>query len=103
MKLGVNGRFLRARPTGVQRFAAPAEVTGAVIEFGTLSMDRMREALQADRYLRFGGELSPKQRAAMREQVFDAFSPFSPDWQRSTLGHAIAIQRQALQGVIDWR
>ena len=39
----------------------------------------------------------------MREQVFDAFSPFSPGWQRSTLGHAIAIQRQALQGVIDWR
>lgn len=88
---------------GVQDFAAGAEVTGAVIEFGTLSQAEMRRALQIDRYLKFGGALAAQQRAAIREQLLDAFSPFSPDWQRSVLGHAIEIQRQALQGIVDWR
>ena len=88
---------------GVQRYAAPAEVTGAVIEFGTRSRDEMRLALQADHRLKFGGALADAQRAELREQVLDAFSPSSPQWQRQVLGHAIAIQRQALQGCIEWR
>jgi len=87
---------------GVQRFAADAEVTGAVIEFGTRSQAEMRRALQIDRYLKFGGALSARQQAAMREQLLDSFSPFSSDWQRSALGHAIEIQRQALRGIVDW-
>ncbi|HRO61559.1 MAG TPA: M14 family metallopeptidase [Burkholderiaceae bacterium] len=88
---------------GVQKFAAPAEVTGAVVEFGTRSMDEMRKTLQIDRFLKFGAGLPPEQRAAMREEVLDSFSPFSLDWKRSTLGHAMVIQRQALQGVGGWR
>ena len=88
---------------GMQRFAAPAELTGAVIEFGTRSRDDTRLALQADRHLKFGGALTDAQRAAMREQVLEAFAPLSPAWQRSVLGHAITIQQQALQGAIDWR
>lgn len=88
---------------GVQRFAASAEVTGAVIEFGTRSRADMRRALQIDTFLKFGGALAPQQRASLREQLLDAFAPFSPDWERSVLGHAIGIQQQALQGIVDWR
>ncbi|HET6598417.1 MAG TPA: DUF2817 domain-containing protein, partial [Burkholderiaceae bacterium] len=88
---------------GVQRCAASAEVTGAVIEFGTRSRADMRLALQIDTYLKFGGALAPQQRASMREQLLDAFAPFSPDWRRSVLGHAIDIQQQALRGIVDWR
>lgn len=87
---------------GVQRFAAPAAVAGAVVEFGTLPMDQMRRIVQMDRHLKFGERLPDAERAAMREQVLDAFSPFAPSWQRSTLGHAIEIQRQALTGVGQW-
>lgn len=88
---------------GVQRFVAPAELTGAVIEFGTRSRDDMRLALQADRQLKFDRTLTDGQRAALREQVLEAFSPSSPAWQQRVLGHAIALQQQALQGCIDWR
>lgn len=88
---------------GVQRYAAPAEVTGAVIEFGTRSRDEMRLALLADQRLKFGGELSDAERTHLREQLLDAFSPFSPQWQRSVLAHAIAIQQQALHGCASWR
>jgi len=89
---------------GVQRYAAYADVTGAVIEFGTVSNDDARRALQADRYLRFGdGAASDARRAALREQVLEAFSPQSLAWKRSTLGHAIAIQHATLAGLAAWR
>lgn len=88
---------------GVQRFIAPAELTGAVIEFGTRSRDDMRQALQADRQLKFGGVLTDSQRSSLREQVLEAFSPSSPRWQQRVLGHAMALQHQMLQGCMDWR
>ncbi len=89
---------------GVQRYAAQADVTGAVIEFGTVSMDDARRALQADRYLRFGdGAAGDPRRGALREQVLEAFSPLSLAWKRSVLGHAIGIQRATLAGLAAWR
>ncbi|MFO1266941.1 MAG: DUF2817 domain-containing protein [Rubrivivax sp.] len=88
---------------GVQRYAAHADVTGAVIEFGTVPTDDARRALQADRYLRFGqGVTTDPRRSALREQVLAAFSPPSLGWQRSVLGHAIAIQRATLAGLEGW-
>ncbi len=87
---------------GVQRFATGAEVTGAVIEFGTRSRADMQRALQIDHYLKFGSALPQHERVAMREQLLDAFSPMSARWQRSVLGHAIVIQQQALRGSINW-
>lgn len=88
---------------GVQKFAAPADVTGAVIEFGTKERRIMRRALQIDQYLKFGGPVPDGQRAAMREELLDAFAPLSLEWKRSVLGHAIRIQNQALQGLQSWK
>lgn len=88
---------------GVERYAAQADVTGAVIEFGTVDMDEARRALQADRWLRFGhGAATDPRRAALREQVREAFSPQSLAWQRSVLGHAIGIQHATLAGLAAW-
>lgn len=88
---------------GVQRYAAQADVTGAVIEFGTVGMDDARRALQADLWLRFGGvATTDPRRAALREQVREAFSPQSLAWQQSVLGHAIGIQHATLAGMADW-
>lgn len=88
---------------GVQRYAAHADVTGAVIEFGTVPIDDARRALQADRYLRFGdGAAADPRRGALREQVREAFSPQSLQWQCSVLGHAMAIQHATLVGLADW-
>jgi len=89
---------------GVQRFATHAEVTGAVIEFGTVGHDAARRALQADRCLRFAAaDIAQPLREQMRAQVLEAFSPPSPQWQRSVLGHAMAIQHAALGGLSAWR
>ncbi|MCM5572120.1 M14 family metallopeptidase [Burkholderiaceae bacterium FT117] len=89
---------------GVQRFAAHAELTGAVIEFGTVEMDDARLALQADRFLRFDAGAAPDAlKAELRARVLEAFSPPSPDWRRSVLGHAIGIQHATLEGLAAWR
>lgn len=87
---------------GVQRFAKGAEVTGAVIEFGTKNRTDMRRSLQIDQYLKHGKPVTSEQRAQMREELLDAFAPLSLDWKRSVLGHAIKIQEQALDGLKGW-
>jgi hypothetical protein len=87
---------------GVQRFAAHAEVTGAVIEFGTEPREAMRRALQLDLQLKFGTSIAPQDYAPLREQVLEAFAPTSSLWRRNVLGHAIEIQHQTLHGLRAW-
>jgi hypothetical protein len=87
---------------GIRRFAAHAEVTGAVIEFGTLGNEEMNYALQIERYLNRAIGLSTSERDEMSDLVREAFSPASLSWQRSTLTHAVHIQQAALAGLRDW-
>lgn len=87
---------------GVQRYAQPADMTGAVIEFGTLSSPETRRALQADGYLKTHPDLPRDTVEALRAQLLEAFSPSSMDWQRSVLGHAMRIQKQIIRGVQAW-
>lgn len=88
---------------GVSRFVAPAQLTGAVIEFGTVPLDKLQQALQADRRLHGGSVSDPIERQALLTQVTQAFSPDAVSWQQSALSHAVAIQQQALNGLIAWR
>ena len=87
---------------GVQRFASQAEVTGAVIEFGTLPLDRMRKTMAIEYRLKFAGEIPVEERKALEVELREAFSPSSPAWQASVLGHAIEIQHQTIAGLDDW-
>lgn len=88
---------------GVSRFVAPAQLTGAVIEFGTVPLDQLQQALQADQRLHNGCLIDPVERQALLAQVTQAFSPDSVRWQQSALSHAIAIQQQALTGLSAWK
>ncbi len=87
---------------GVERYAAHAEVTGAVIEFGTVSMDEGRIALQGDRLLKFGEPVDDTVRTEIRQRIIEAFSPTSMQWKQSTLGWAIGIHHATLAGLARW-
>lgn len=87
---------------GVQRFAPQAEVTGAVVEFGTLARDEVRRALQLDVQLKFGDADPARDEDAAREAVLEAFSPQSIQWRRSVLTHSIDIQHRMLDGLRAW-
>lgn len=89
---------------GVEGFAAPAEMTGAVIEFGTLPLDEAYDQLRIDRWLKFGntsGE-SPERLADMRRGVRDGFTPPDPEWRRRVVAHATEIQLAGLRGLAAW-
>ena len=88
---------------GVQRFVYPAELAGAVIEFGTLPVAEAFDQLRIDRWLKFGDRAGDTAlMAAMRRGVRDAFTPPDPEWRRRIVGHAHDIQLQALEGVSAW-
>lgn len=99
-----------ARPTysglvfhGVQRFAAPAEMAGAVIEFGTIPVTEAYDQLRIDRWLKYGDTPDdPDYLAALRRGVRDAFTPPDPAWRRSIVEHARAIQLRGLEGLAAW-
>lgn len=88
---------------GVQRFASEAEVTGAVIEFGTVPPEAMRRALLADQRLKAADFTSDAEKGSLMSQVLDAFYPPSPEWRRTVLGHAIRIQQATLNGLTLWQ
>ncbi len=87
---------------GVQRFAAQAEVTGAVVEFGTQTRDEVRRALQLDVQLKFGDDDPSRDEESARETLLDAFSPQSIQWRRRVLAHSIEIQHSMLDGLRAW-
>ncbi len=88
---------------GVQRFLAPAEMVGAVIEFGTGPMEEMFNWLRTDRWLRFGDHPDNTELLSQyREGVKNAFYPTDPDWRLSVAKHAMWIHQAALEGVAAW-
>ena len=88
---------------GVQRLVAPAEMAGAVIEFGTLPVAEAYEQLRIDRWLKFGRPSGDDaSRAALRRGVRDAFTPPDAAWRRGVVDHAVTIQRQVLDGLAAW-
>ena len=88
---------------GVQRLVAPAAMTGAVIEFGTLPVSEAFEQLRVDRWLKFGDTpQEPELLASLRSGVGNAFTPADPAWRRGVVEHAVQIQLQGLAGLADW-
>jgi hypothetical protein len=88
---------------GVQRLVAPAEMAGAVIEFGTLPVDEAFDQLRIDRWLKFGRRPDDAALlAALHRGVRDAFTPPDAAWRRGVVTHALEIQLQALAGVAAW-
>jgi Protein of unknown function (DUF2817) len=88
---------------GAQRFLAPAEFTGAVIEFGTGPMSEIFDWLRRDRWVRFGKTPDdPALRTAFRKGVMNALFPTDPAWRRSVIPYAEQIQSAALAGVAAW-
>ena len=88
---------------GVQRFAHPAAMTGAVIEFGTLPVAEALDQMRVDRWLKFGNRPDDAALlAALRAGARDAFTPPDPEWRKRIVAHARDIQLQALAGVAAW-
>ena len=88
---------------GVRDFLDGRALAGAVIEFGTRPGIEMREALRADRWLKFAcPDRSAPLANTLQADIFEAFCPHDDTWRRTVAAAARRIQAEALAGVGSW-
>ena len=88
---------------GVRDAVAPAQMTGAVIEFGTLPIKETFNQLRVDRWLKFGNVTGQDEALEpLRQRIREAFVSADPEWRIRVIDHARQIQLQALDGLARW-
>ena len=76
-----------------------AEVTGIALEYGTLAIAEMLDALRADQWAENHPDAPEAQRQAIKRQMLDAFYVNTPEWKSQVLDQAFEAARQALVGL----
>jgi Protein of unknown function (DUF2817) len=78
-----------------------AEYTGIALEYGTLPMEDVMQALRADHWLHAHPAQGQAQAAAIRRQMRRAFYTDTDDWKERIVAQAQDAVRQALKGLIQ--
>ncbi len=77
-----------------------AEYTGVALEYGTVPMWRVLQALRADQWLEDHPEQWPTRGAQIKQQVRDAFYTDTDDWKHRVVAQAREAAQQALAGLV---
>jgi hypothetical protein len=81
------------------RLLPHAEVTGVALEFGTVPVERVVEALRADSWLHANCEPESSQWREIKEQMRTAFYSDSSEWKGMIAIQALLACRQAIGGL----
>jgi hypothetical protein len=73
-----------------------AEYTGIALEYGTQPLDQVMAALRADQWLYNHPEAAPELRAAIKQQMRDAFYTDTPEWKERIVEQGLHAAAQAL-------
>lgn len=76
-----------------------AQYTSIGLEFGTVSLDRMIDALRADQWLHLNPDAGCEARASIKQQIRDAFYTDTPTWKRQIVEQAKECAMQAVRGL----
>jgi hypothetical protein len=76
-----------------------AEYAGIVLEFGTLPLLAVVQALRADQWLELHPEAPPELEARIKRQMREAFCVDDEDWRRQVLAQSAEAARQAVDGL----
>ena len=76
-----------------------AEYTGIALEYGTLPLHEVVNALRADQWLENHPEAPAEQRAAIKRQVRDAFYTDTDAWKQRIVDQGVEAARQAVAGL----
>ncbi|MDN3922431.1 M14 family metallopeptidase [Roseateles violae] len=76
-----------------------AEYTGIALEYGTVPLSEMIDALRADHWLEAHPDAPAEQARAIKQQMREAFYIDSADWKQQLLEQARQAARQALDGL----
>ncbi|HEX6016614.1 MAG TPA: M14 family metallopeptidase [Burkholderiaceae bacterium] len=76
-----------------------AEYTGIALEYGTLPMLQVIDALRADQWLENHPDTGAEQRQAIKRQVRDAFYTDTDEWKQAIVAQAREATLQGLSGL----
>ena len=76
-----------------------AEYTGIALEYGTLPLMDVFNALRADQWLHNHPDAPLVQHAAIKRQLRDAFYTDTPAWKERVIEQGLAAARQAVDGL----
>jgi predicted deacylase len=87
---------------GMER-AAPAgvEVAGVTLEYGTLPLKDMVDAVRADNWLHVHGRLESAAGRAIKRQIRYAFYPDQDDWKAMAWERAVDVARRMAKGLAE--
>jgi len=78
---------------------AQAEYTGIALEYGTLPLDQMIDALRADQWLELHPEAPEAQQRAIKQQIRDAFYTDTDEWKQRIVEQALDAAYGAVRGL----
>jgi hypothetical protein len=99
-----DGSSASARLTGLMWMSAyeecpQAEYTGIALEYGTVPITEVVEALRADQWLENHPEAGEAQARAIKQRMRDAFYTDTGTWKAAVIAQAFDAARQAVVGL----
>jgi hypothetical protein len=101
-----DGSSTSARLTGLMWNSAPqecpqAEHTGIALEYGTVPLPQMLDALRAEQWLENHPETDADTARAIKRQMRDAFYTDADAWKQRIVEQGVQAARQAVAGLTD--
>jgi len=84
---------------GVQRGLRQAQITGVTLEYGTVPLKDVLDAVRADNWLHAHGDLRARQARDIKAQIRGAFYPEADDWKSMVFERSVDVLRRALAGL----
>jgi hypothetical protein len=85
--------------TGLEKRHGGIEMTGLALEYGTLPLHQVLDAVRADNWLHAHGDVQSPQGREIKAMVRDAFYGDKDDWKSLIFEQAIGVERNALRGL----
>jgi len=85
--------------TAADQECAHAEYTGIALEYGTVPVLEVIDALRGDHWLEIHPEAEATQGAAIKRRVRDAFYTDTDEWKQRIVEQAFEASRQAVRGL----
>jgi hypothetical protein len=84
---------------GFVRFLPHAELTAIALEYGTLPLDDVLDAVRADNWLHLHADLAGEDSRRIKTQMRDAFAPNDASWRQAVWARAEDILRKTAFGL----
>jgi hypothetical protein len=84
---------------GVQAALPQANITGITLEYGTVPLESVLNAVRADNWLHVHGKLKSDQARDIKAEIRGAFYGETDDWKRQVYERSVAVLDKALAGL----